>query len=136
MVVGSIIATGEERGEKGRGGKEDIYVLLTEWRRKIKKKENACKGKRTGNGHKSSPCIKDWCLWQEAISTCSYTTCFIRPVASDLHGLLLRENEGNLEAGATPKSERGLCDWVTSCSTIGCFFILFPPFRLYEQIEG
>lgn len=37
MVVGSIIATGEERGGKGRGGKEDIYVLLTEWRRKLKK---------------------------------------------------------------------------------------------------
>lgn len=66
VVVGSIIATGEERGGgEGRGGKEDIYVLLTEWRRKIKiikKKKNACKDKRTGNGHKSSPCVKDWCL--------------------------------------------------------------------------
>lgn len=34
MVVGSIIATGEERGGEGRGGKEDIHVLLTEWRHK------------------------------------------------------------------------------------------------------
>lgn len=74
MVVGSIIATGGgEEGEGwGRGGKEDIYVLLTEWRRKGnkihargQKREGggggAEKKKRTGNGHKSSPCVKDWC---------------------------------------------------------------------------
>ena len=62
MVVGSIIATGEERGGEGGGGKEDIHVLLTEWRRKIKKKKCMQGKKRTGNGDKSSPCIKGWCL--------------------------------------------------------------------------
>lgn len=54
MVVGSISATGDERGGKGEGGgKEDIYVLLTEWRQKIKrKKKKKCmqKDKRTGDG--------------------------------------------------------------------------------------
>lgn len=53
MVVGSIIATGEERGEKGRGGKEDIYVLLTEWRRKIKKKKMHARAK--GQGMDTNP---------------------------------------------------------------------------------
>lgn len=48
--------------------------------------------------------------WQEAISTCSYTTCFISLVASDLHGLLLRRNKGNLAAGAIAKARRALYD--------------------------
>lgn len=51
MVVGSIIATGEERGERG-GGKEDIHVLLTEWRRKIKRKMHA---RTQGQGMETNP---------------------------------------------------------------------------------
>lgn len=61
---------GRDGEGEGRGGKEDIYVLLTEWRRKGNKihargqkrgKKEDGKKKRTGNGHKSSPCVKDWC---------------------------------------------------------------------------
>lgn len=54
MVVGSIIATGEERGGgEGGGGKEDIHVLLTEWRRKIKKKK--CMQGKKGQGMETNP---------------------------------------------------------------------------------
>lgn len=59
MVVGSIIATGEERGEGGGGGKEDIHVLLTEWRCKNK---DACKDK--GQGMETNPL--------HALRTCVY----------------------------------------------------------------
>lgn len=52
MVVGSIIATGEERGEEGGGGKEDIHVLLTEWRRKIKRETHA---RTKGQGMETNP---------------------------------------------------------------------------------
>lgn len=52
MVVGSIIATGEERGGEGGGGKEDIHVLLTEWRRKIKREMHA---RTKGQGMETNP---------------------------------------------------------------------------------
>lgn len=79
MVVGSIIATGggeEGREGWGRGGKEDIYVLLTEWRRKGNKvhargQKGEEKEKRgQGMDTKSPPCVKDWAwLWQSRRQT-------------------------------------------------------------------
>lgn len=90
MVVGSIIATGEERGGEGGGGKEDIHVLLTEWRRKINKKMHA---RTKGQGMETNPL--------HALRTgVSVARCNLHmlinntfnppPVASDLHGLLLK----------------------------------------------
>jgi len=52
VVVGSIIATGKERRGRGRGGKEDIHVLLTEWRRKTKRKLHA---RTKGQGMETNP---------------------------------------------------------------------------------
>lgn len=46
---------GGGEGGRRRGGKEDSYVLLTEWRCKLK---SAWQDRRTWDGHTSSPCIK------------------------------------------------------------------------------
>lgn len=44
---------GRRRGEEGGGGKEDIHVLLTEWRRKIKNKKMHARTK--GQGMETNP---------------------------------------------------------------------------------
>lgn len=44
---------GRRGGEEGGGGKEDIHVLLTEWRRKIKKEKMHARTK--GQGMETNP---------------------------------------------------------------------------------
>lgn len=131
VVVGSIIATGEERGGKGRGGKEDIYVLLTEWRRKLKKIK-CMQGQKDREWTQILSMHKGLVsLWQEAISTCSYTTCLILPVASDLHGLLLNWwDPGSL---GYSKGQRGSWCLVDKLLNYWLFLHFVPAFKFKDE---
>lgn len=108
MVVGSIIATGKERGGEGGGGKEDIHVLLTEWRRKTKKKRKKKRmqgqkdrGMETNPLHASGTGVS---VAGRSLRMLINNT-FHPPVALDLHGLLLRQKleGGTWELGPVKK---------------------------------
>lgn len=120
---------GGEGGGEGGGGKEDIHVLLTEWRRKIKRKTHARtkgQGMETNPPHalKTGVSVARWNLHmlinKQVLSPL---------VALDLHGLLLRQKmEGTLEMGPYPW--RGLVNrWnshtfitpISRCWTTGHF---------------
>lgn len=122
---------GRDGEGEGRGGKEDIYVLLTEWRRKGNKihargqkrgkkrrrKKNKGQGMDTNPLHASRTGVA--VAKQKADQTCSYTSCFHLPPCSG-HAFIpisaAAKWRGKMwEAG--PRAGGRLCDWLT----ISCF---------------
>lgn len=106
---------------------------------------HAKKDKRTGNGDKSAPCIKDWCLYGKMQPPHAHKQPVVSPRCFGFalvycSGRIPEKNvnkmRGTWGTGSCCKALKGLfCECTTNSKQLAVLSITCSPLRWYEPIE-